>query len=317
MLRFLACSLLLVVACAQAQPLLLVTTSQLADVARNVAGGLVEIAQMMGPGVDPHQYRATPRDVQNLQDADLILYHGLHLEGQLADVLERFASIHPTVAVVENAIPEGDLLVADSEANAFDPHVWNDVGLFSRTAGVIATELAGLDAANAAVYEANATEYARLLRELDGWIAEAIAGIPEGSRHLVTAHDAFAYYGRAYGIAVDAIQGLSTESEAGVADIRATVRLLTESQVPAVFVESTINPRTIQAVLEAVHAAGVATGLGGELYSDAMGEPGTAEGTYVGMMLHNTSAIVSALGGDLPVLPASLRAWQEQWGSGQ
>src|SRR5690606_13174085 len=150
--------------------------------------------------------------------------------------------------------------------------------------------------------------------ELHDWIGQAIATIPAGQRQLVTAHDAFAYYGQAYGIDVAAIQGLSTESEAGVADIRATVELIVEAGVPAVFVESTINPRTIQAVLEAVNNPGTRTVLGGELYSDAMGELGTPEGSYIGMLLHNTRVIVIALGGHLPELPAGLATWTEQWG---
>lgn len=296
------------------QPRVLVTTSQLADVTRNVAGELAEVIQMMGPGVDPHLYRATPSDVQDLQSSDLILYHGMRLEGQLAEVLDRFATIHPTAAIAEAAVPEQYLLSSDDDSLAYDPHIWMDASLFSLTAIEIAEQLAELDQANAAQYRANADEYRQSLLELHDWIGQAIATIPAGQRQLVTAHDAFAYYGQAYGIDVAAIQGLSTESEAGVADIRATVELIVEAGVPAVFVESTINPRTIQAVLEAVNNSGTRTVLGGELYSDAMGELGTPEGTYIGMLLHNTRVIVIALGGQLPELPAGLATWTEQWG---
>ena len=289
-----------------AKPNVLVTTGQLADVARNVAGEYALVTAMMGPGVDPHLYRATPRDVVNLQQADLILYHGMGLEGQLADVLERFADIKPTAAIADEALADEELLAADEAGTVKDPHVWMDASLFSQTAMVIAGHLANLDPGNADVYRANAVAYRQQLLSLHQWIGEAISSIPERNRQLVTAHDAFAYYGRAYVIEVAAVQGLSTESEAGIADIRATAELIIEAGVPAVFVESTINPRTIQAVLETVNASGTRARLGGELYSDAMGPEGEPEGTYIGMLIHNTSVITGELGGQLPELPAGL-----------
>ncbi len=298
---------------AAAQPRVVVTTSQLADIARNVAGEFADISAMMGPGVDPHLYKATPRDVQDLQQADLILYHGMGLEGQLADVLERFATITPAVAVAEEALPPQRLLAADTAGTVMDPHAWMDASLFSLTAPVIAAHLSELDPDNADSYRQNAADYTQQLHALHDWIADAIAGIPERSRKLVTAHDAFAYYGRAYGMDVAAIQGLSTEAEAGIADIRATVQLILETGVPAVFVESTISPRTIQAVLESVNSSGDRTRLGGELYSDAMGPEGEPEGTYIGMLIHNTRVITTELGGALPELPAELLAYTQEW----
>lgn len=298
---------------AAAAPEVLVTTSQLADVARNVAAEHANVTGLMGPGTDPHLYRATPRDVSNLQQADLIIYHGLSLEGQLADVLERFARMRPTAAVAELAVPEELLLASDDEGLAWDPHIWMDAALFSRTAAEIARQLAQLDPANATDYTANAEGYAALLLELHDWIGSAITSIPAETRVLVTAHDAFSYFGRAYGIEVAAVQGLSTEAEAGVADIRGTAELIIEHGVPAIFVESTVNPRTVQAVLEAVHAAGLDTVIGGELYSDAMGPADTFPGTVIGMLVHNTSIITTALGGELPPLPEALHVLAESW----
>ena len=306
----LACAFM---ACAYAVPNVLVTTSQLTDVTRNVAGEHATVIGMMGPGVDPHLYQATPADVQHLQESDLILYHGLQLEGQLGAVLARFAQLRPTVAVAAEAIPAELLIETDESGLSVDPHVWMDAGLFSLTAQVIAGHLSNLDPDNAADYHANAEQYAKQLAALDSWIGEAIAKIPEESRILVTAHDAFAYYSAAYGIQVAAIQGLSTESEAGVADIRETAALITELGIPAVFVESTINPRTIQAVLEAVNNSGVQAQLGGELYSDAMGADSEPEGTVIGMLVHNTTVITSALGGEVPELPRELADWEKRW----
>lgn len=298
---------------AYAVPNVLVTTSQLTDVTRNVAGEHVNVNGMMGPGVDPHLYQATPSAIQQLQDSNLILYHGFHLEGQLADVLARMSQLRPTAAVAEEAIPHDLLLETDEAGMTVDPHVWMDAGLFSLTAPVIARHLSELDPGNEAAYHANAEHYVNQLAALDNWIRQAIATIPEQSRILVTAHDAFEYYGLAYGIQVAAVQGLSTESEAGVADIRETAALITELGVPAVFVESTINPRTIQAVLEAVSNSGFQAEVGGELYSDAMGAEDRPEGTVIGMLVHNTTVITTALGGEVPELPAELDGWAAGW----
>ncbi len=304
---------LLSVTAAAARPQVLVTTSQLADVVRNVAGEHATVTAMMGPGIDPHLYQATPRDIHSLQQADLIVYHGMSLEGQLAEVLAAVARLRATAAVAETAIPASALLAADEEGLTPDPHVWMDARLFSLTAEAVADELAALDSANESTYRLNAAAYRDSLLALHDWIAAAIATIPEQKRHLVTAHDAFAYFGRAYLIPVSAVQGLSTESEAGIADIRETVSLIIRSEVPAIFVESTINPRTIQAVLEAVRAAGHQAELGGELYSDAMGPADQPEGTLIGMLVHNTTVITEALGGTVPELPAQLQDWARSW----
>lgn len=304
---------LLCLTTAAARPQVLVTTGQLADVVRNVAGEHATVTAMMGPGVDPHLYQATPRDIHGLQLADLILFHGLSLEGQLAEVLEGAARFRPTAAIAETAIPAAELLAADAAGLVPDPHVWMDARLFSLTAEAVAEELTAIDPDNGPAYRLNAATYRDELLALHDWIAAAIETIPEQKRQLVTAHDAFAYFGRAYGIPVAAVQGLSTESEAGIADIREIVRLLTRKEVPAIFVESTINPRTVQAVLEAARAAGHEARLGGELYSDALGPADQPEGTLIGMLVHNTTVITQALGGTVPALPATLDRWSGTW----
>jgi len=300
-------------ALAQERPLaVLATVGMIADVAANVGGDCVFLITMMGPGIDPHLYQATARDVQRLQAAEVIFYAGHSLEGQLGDVLGRFAERTPTVAVAEAAIAP-DELIAHEGAYAVDPHVWMDAGLWAQTVPVVAESLAALRPACATVIAANAARYAAELEALDAWAAASIASIPEAQRILVTAHDAFGYYGRAYGIEVVGIQGISTESEAGVADIRAMSALIADRRVPAVFVESTINPRTMQAVIDAVRQQGSEVTIGGQLYSDAMGDTGTPEGTYIGMIRANTIAIATALGGAPAPLPDALAAWAEHW----
>jgi manganese/zinc/iron transport system substrate-binding protein len=295
-----------------AQPLNVVTTvGMIADVVQNVGDDCVKVTALMGPGIDPHLYKAGARDVHTLQNAEVIFYSGYHLEGQLGEVLEAFQKRKPTVAVAEGAIPKSATLRKAGE-NITDPHVWMDVSLWAGTADVIAKTLTELSPAcqNAT---ANAAAYKRQLLALHDWIKTSIATIPETQRILVTAHDAFFYYSRAYGIDVASVQGISTQAEASIGDIRGTVTTVVSRKVPAIFVESSINPRTIEAVLEAVADRGFTTSIGGSLYSDAMGDTGTANGTYIGMLYHNTKMIVEALGGTVAPLPVELRPWTEMW----
>ena len=299
-------------AAAAEKPKVVATVGMLADVAANVGGDCVAVEAMMGPGTDPHLYQASAGDVQDLFAADAILYVGHNLEGQLGEVLAKVSRRKPTKAVAEAAIGEDELIHPEDAAYA-DPHVWMDVALWARTAPVIAETLGGIAPDCAGAMADRAEDYAAQLAALDAWVAESVASIPERQRILVTAHDAFAYYGRAYGIEVAGIQGVSTESEAGIADIRATVDLVVERAVPAVFIESTINPRTVRAVIDAARQRGHEVVLGPELYSDAMGEEGTPGGTYIGMLHSNTRGIVTALGGAPPALPGPLVAWAERW----
>ncbi|MDR5653247.1 metal ABC transporter solute-binding protein, Zn/Mn family [Ruixingdingia sedimenti] len=296
-------------AAAADRPGVLATIGMIGDLAAGVAGECAAVSTLMGPGVDPHLYRATPADVRAMDRADLVLYLGLGLEGQLAEVLGRFAARKPVVAVGA-ALPQDELAAGDG----VDPHVWMDPGLWRQTLPALAGALTGLTPDCAGPIAANAERIGAELDALDRWVADSIGALPEPARVLVTAHDAFGYYGRAYGLRLVAIQGLSTESEASVADIAGTARLVAEAGVPAVFVESTINPRTIQAMIAAARDLGHDLAVGGSLYSDAMGAEGTAEGTYIGMIHANTRAIVTALGGMPAPLPAELAGWAAHWG---
>lgn len=289
------------------------TVGMIGDLAAELGAGCTEVNTLMGPGIDPHLYQATSGDVRDLGRADLILYAGLTLEGQLGEVLGRFSERTPTVAVAEEAVGPEDR-IRTSSAYGVDPHVWMDVSLWARTVPVIADAVREVVPACADAVQERADGLATSLAALHAWIGEAVATVPESQRVLVTAHDAFAYFGRAYGVQVAGIQGVSTEAEPSIADIRATAETLAQAGVPAVFVETTINPRTIQAVLDAAADLGHDARRGGSLYSDAMGEPGTAEGTYIGMLRSNTVAIVSALGGRVPPLPEALRPWAERHG---
>lgn len=298
---------------AQSDPIkVLATIGMVGDVVDNVGGECVKVTTLMGPGVDPHLYQARAQDVQRFQDAEVILYSGYSLEGQLGDVLERFSATKPTVAVSPTSIEPGEL-ISVQDIYGIDPHLWMDPSLWARIAPVIAQTLGELRPDCADEMQANATRYVAQLNALHEWVTQSIASIPEKQRILVTAHDAFAYYGRAYGIEVEGIQGISTEAEPAVADIRETVDLVVQREVPAIFVESTINPRTIQAVIDAARERGHEVVIGGQLFSDAMGEKGTAGGTYIGMIYENTVNIVEALGGNLPTIPEELRPWAEEW----
>lgn len=301
------------VASAQETPVNAVATiGMIGDVVENVGGECVTVTNLMGPGVDPHLYQASAQDVQTFQNADVIFYSGYSLEGQLGDVLGRFAETKPTVAVSQNSIEPAELISAQG-IYGIDPHLWMDPSLWAKIAPTTAATLAELRPDCAEEMQANAARYGEQLTALHEWVVEAVASIPEKQRILVTAHDAFAYYGRAYDIEVAGIQGISTEAEAAVADVRETVDLVVERQVPAVFVESTINPRTIQAVTDAAREQGHEVVIGGSLYSDAMGDDGTAGGTYIGMIFENTTNIVEALGGELPPVPGALKTWAEEW----
>jgi manganese/zinc/iron transport system substrate-binding protein len=268
------------------------TTGMVADLVRNIGGDRVKVTQIMGEGVDPHLYKASPGDVNLLTGADAIFYSGLHLEGKMADVFVRMARKKPTFAVTEY-IPEDRVL--DNPEGAFDPHLWFDVSLWREAAGVVRDALKAFDPAHAADYQARADAYQAELSKLHEYARTQLASIPKERRVLVTAHDAFRYFGRAYDIEVKGIQGISTESEAGVKEVNALVSFLVERKVKAVFVESSVSDKNIRALLEGCKARGHTVVIGGELFSDAMGKDGTPEGTYVGMVRHNVDTIVKAL----------------------
>ncbi|MDF4197610.1 manganese ABC transporter substrate-binding protein/adhesin MntA [Bacillus subtilis] len=269
------------------------TTSQIADAAENIGGEHVKVTSLMGPGVDPHLYKASQGDTKKLMSADVVLYSGLHLEGKMEDVLQKIGEQKQAAAVAE-AIPKNKLIPA-GEGKTFDPHVWFSIPLWIYAVDEIKAQFSKAMPQHADAFRKNAKEYKEDLQYLDKWSRKEIAHIPEKSRVLVTAHDAFAYFGNEYGFKVKGLQGLSTDSDYGLRDVQELVDLLTEKQIKAVFVESSVSEKSINAVVEGAKEKGHTVTIGGQLYSDAMGEKGTKEGTYEGMFRHNINTITKAL----------------------
>lgn len=268
------------------------TTGMVADMVRHVGGDRVAVDQLMGEGIDPHLFKATPDVIRRLSEADVVFYSGLHLEGRMTEVFERMAERKPTVELAA-VLPHDKLISAGGDAH--DPHIWFDVGLWSGTAEAVRKFLVEFDPPHAAEYDARAAAYVKELAELDAACRTKLATIPTAQRVLVTAHDAFHYFGRAYGVEVQAVQGVSTESEAGVQEINRLVDFLSSRKIKAVFVEASVSERNIKALIEGCTSRGHAVTIGGELYSDSMGPVGTEAGTYVGMVRHNVDLIVRAL----------------------
>jgi manganese/zinc/iron transport system substrate-binding protein len=269
----------------------------IADAARVIGGAPVQA--LMGPGLDPHSYRQTRSDIATMASADLVLWHGLHLEAQMMDFLEQLGRKTTVVAVAES-LPH-DLLRADPDyPDRFDPHVWMDPALWSMVTATVAEAMTAVDPASAATHAANLATQQAAIAALDTYARDVLASVPEAARVLVTAHDAFGYFGRDYGFEVLGIQGISTESEAGLARIGELVDVLVDREVAAVFVESSVSDRSMRALIEGAAARGHKVAIGGELYSDAMGPDGTYEGTYIGMIDHNVTTIARALGGTAP-----------------
>jgi manganese/zinc/iron transport system substrate-binding protein len=273
---------------------ILTTTGIIGDIARRVAEPYGRVESLMGPGVDPHLYKASESDVRRMAEADLILYNGLHLEGKMADVLVKMARSRPVVAVTDD-VPREGLREPPEFAGQYDPHLWFDVRLWALTLKPIVRELSELDPAHRNHYQTQAEALERELSELDAWVEQQVATIPTERRVLVTAHDAFGYFGRRYGLEVVGLQGISTLSEAGLRDVERVVDLVVERRIPAIFFESSVPRRSIEAVQAAAQDQGHAVALGGELFSDALGAAGTPEGTYTGMVRHNVETIVEAL----------------------
>lgn len=276
------------------------TVGMIADIVREVAGDRAVVEGIIGEGVDPHLYKPTSADVKKLQSSQIIFYNGLMLEGKMGDVLVRLArGGKPVYAVTDKILEQDDYIITDEEEH-YDPHVWMDVSGWIRAVNAVAEALAEFDPDHASTYEANAGSYIRELDTLHAYAEERIATIPESQRVLVTAHDAFSYMARAYGLEVRGVQGLSTESEAGVKDIEDLVTFLVEKKIPAVFIESSVSDKNVKALIEGAAAKGHRVVIGGELFSDAMGPAGTYQGTYLGMIDHNVTTITRALGGEAP-----------------
>ncbi|MCC5788355.1 MAG: zinc ABC transporter substrate-binding protein [Opitutales bacterium] len=278
------------------------TTGMVADLVRAVGGEHFEVRSLLGEGTDPHEYSPTRRDVVALQEADLIFYNGLMLEGKMTDILVRMARRGQPVYAATEFVEEREdyLLMDEDDDDYFDPHVWMDVQGWILALDVVRDALTEFLPAEEATFRQNADAFRAELEELDHYSREAIASIPEERRVLVTAHDAFQYMSRAYDIEVRGIQGISTETEAGVRDIEDVVRFVTERNIPAIFVETSVSDRNVRAVIEGARAKGHEIQIGGELFSDAMGPEGTYEGTYIGMIDHNVTTIVRSLGGEAP-----------------
>lgn len=276
------------------------TTAMIADIARNVAGDRANVRALMGAGVDPHLYRPTRDDVAALLAADVIFYNGLNLEGKMGDTLVKIAGQGKPVHAVTELLDQEYLLEPEEFEGHYDPHVWMDPRGWMKAAEVVMEKLIAFDPANAESYRSNGQAYFDAIRAVDAYARGRLATVPQAQRVLVTAHDAFNYFARAYGIEVRGIQGISTDSEAGLQQIESLVNLLVDRKVRAVFTESSVSDKNIRALVDGARARGHDVAVGGELFSDAMGAEGTYEGTYVGMIDHNVTTMVRALGGEAP-----------------
>jgi manganese/zinc/iron transport system substrate-binding protein len=283
---------------AQAEtPYRIVTTiGMVRDIAAEVAGPRAEVVNLIGSGIDPHLYKPTRSDIATLMSADVVLYNGLMLEGKMTDALIRVARSGKAVHAVTELVPESELLEPEDFQGHFDPHLWMNPRAWTKAVEAVRKVLSEFNPQHAAEYGERARAYSEKLAALDAYAEKSLHAVPKEARVLVTAHDAFNYFGRRYGYEVVGIQGLSTESEAGVRDIERIVDLLVDRKIRAVFVESTVSDRNMKALIAGAQARGHAVRIGGELFSDAMGKPGTYEGTYLGMIDHNVTTIAHALG---------------------
>lgn len=273
------------------------TTGMVTDMVEHIVGDDAEVRGLLGVGTDPHSYSPTTSDIRDLSSADVVIYSGLFLEAQMEEaILQRS---EPTIAVTGGLSDEQLIHPEGTEGHA-DPHVWNDLQLWAACVEYTADQLGKADPENAADYNQRAADYVAELTQLDTYVKEVIASIPEEQRYLVTAHDAFSYFERAYGIPVRSVQGITTTSEPGTSDINDLVQFLIENRVPAVFVETSVSSRGLDAVREGASAQGWEVSHDVTLYSDSMGDPGTYEGTFIGMIDHNATRIAQELGGEAP-----------------
>jgi manganese/zinc/iron transport system substrate-binding protein len=271
------------------------TTGMISDIAQVVGGERVKVTGLMGPGVDPHLYKASAGDVALLSGADLIFYNGLHLEGKMSEIFEQMKKRGIDTVAVTDGIDRSLLETPPQFQGNYDPHVWFDVTMWMTAVGTVRDTLISEDPGNADYYRNNTDAYLKELSALNEYVAAKAKLLPEDKRVLITAHDAFNYFGRRYGFEVRGLQGISTVAEAGTQDVQNLAAFIVERKIPAVFVESSVPPKFIEAVQAAVESRGFDVKVGGSLYSDAMGNPGTPDGTYIGMVRHNIDTIVGAL----------------------
>lgn len=270
------------------------TTTMITDLAKQIGGEAIEVKGLMGAGVDPHLYKASAGDVTKLTQADVVFYNGLHLEGKLVDVFEKMQQQTNTVAL-SKALDKKKLIGSEYFASNFDSHIWFNIGYWKLITQQLTKELCRLDPDNQKLFKKNEELYLAQLDKLENQIKTKIATLPKDKRILVTAHDAFNYFGEAYGFQVVGLQGLSTATEAGVQDVQNLAQFIIDKRVKAIFIESSVPKRTIEALQKAVQAEGFEVAIGGTLYSDALGNPGTPEGNYLGMFTYNVNTIVDAL----------------------
>ncbi|MDW3191513.1 MAG: zinc ABC transporter substrate-binding protein [Cytophagales bacterium] len=270
------------------------TTGMLHDAVSNIVGDQIAVSSIMGPGVDPHLYKATQGDLSKLNQADLIIYNGLYLEGKMGEILVKLGRRKPVLAAGEK-LADSELISTTEFGSSYDPHVWFDVSLWSKVIGIISEEIQRFDPENATLYQQNTKAYLTTLKALHDEVIKQINSIPKDQRVLITAHDAFGYFGRAYDIEVRGLQGLSTATDFGLRDIAEITDLIIERDIKAIFVETSVSDKAIKAVLSGAVEKGQEVVIGGYLFSDAMGEFGTEEGTYLGMVKKNVSVIVAGL----------------------
>lgn len=273
------------------------TVGQIGDLAERIGGEHVTVTTLMGAGTDPHQYVATEGDVETLQNADIIFYNGNFLEARMIDIFDQLGKRKTVVPLTERIDPSQLLEWAQYEQYK-DPHIWFGIPQWQQVAGVIRDTLIEVDPEQREAYIANAEVLLAEMAELDAYVREQVARLPEAQRILVTAHDAFNYFGQTYGFQVRGLQGLSTDSEASTADVQSLAEFLVENQIRAVFIESSVPVRNVEALREAAAAKGWDVVIGGKLFSDTIGTPGTEEGTYVGMYRYNIDTIINALLGE-------------------
>ena len=283
---------------ADGRPLRIVATlGQIADAVHRVGGDAVDVHALMGPGVDPHLYRASESDITRLESADAVFWNGLHLEAGMTGVLERIEDLGVRSIRVTDGIDRVRLLAPPEFEGAYDPHVWFDLELWTVVVASVRDALIAMDPEGEPTYRANAGAYIAEIETLDAYVHKRADTLPSGIRALVTAHDAFNYFARRYGFEVRGLQGISTESEASTADVQDLAQFISDRGIRAVFIESSVPDQGVQAVIEAAGARGHPVVVGGEIFSDAMGEAGTPEGTYLGMIRHNIDTIVDGLTG--------------------
>lgn len=271
------------------------TTTMLADLSKIIGGEHVTVNGLMGPGIDPHLYQASAGDVTLMQDADVVVYNGLHLEGKMGEIFDSLTDRGSTVICIEDGLDAEDLLSWEGDTSIHDPHIWFDVSLWKDAAETVADKLSAADPAHSEDYTNNLNGYLTELDDLDTYIKDKVSEVPKEQRVLITAHDAFNYFGRAYGFEVKGLQGISTDAEAGTADVSSLADFITERKIKAIFVESSVPPKTIEALQAAVKAKGFNVSIGGQLYSDSLGGEDSGAETYILTVKSNIDTIVNAL----------------------